>query len=89
MPYPDNFSSAAYDAAQGRGDEFDHEPHDCYEAARKFLYALDRDWLRLDNPLSIYITVLRTAVTEEAARRVADEADAREAGKRILAMARR
>lgn len=68
MPYPDNFSSAALDRAQGR-DEDDPPPEDCYEAARGFLDALDRGWLTVAPPNSAYLVELREAVESERAIR--------------------
>lgn len=72
MPYPDNFSSAALDRAQGR-DEDDPPPEDCYDAARGFLDALDRGWLTVDRPNSAYLIGLRQVVASERARRAAAE----------------
>lgn len=74
MPYPDNFSTAAYDAAQGRDETPEAEPEDVYEAARDFLYALDRNYIAVDRPTSAFVTALRDAVTREREARAADEA---------------
>lgn len=76
MPYPDNFSSAAYDAAQGCDDDDDYVAEDCYAAAADFLHALDRGWLKLDQTGSAFVSALRQAVAAEREARAADE-DAR------------
>ncbi len=86
MPYPDDFSSAVFDAAQGVDDD-DAPPEGCYEAAAAFLYALDRGWLTISNPDSLYIAALRQTVAAEAEARAADAAALRAASARLRALA--
>lgn len=74
MPYPDDFSSAALDAAQGRDEDDDgYDAEDCYSAATDLLHALDRGWLKLDQPHSAFVTALRQTVAAERDARAADE----------------
>jgi hypothetical protein len=79
MPYPDDFSTACYDATQGRDDEDgDYVPEDCFAAAADLLHAIDRGW----NPES-WITALRVAVAAERESRAEDEARRRSLYTRI------
>jgi hypothetical protein len=81
MPYPDDFSTARYDATQGRDDEDgDYVPEDCFAAAADLLNAIDRGW----NPES-WITALRVAVAAERESRAEDEARRRAFYTRIAA----
>lgn len=58
---------------------------DCYDAARSFLYALDRGWLTIDRPNSGFIAGMREAVAAERDARAADEAERRAAVARMRA----
>lgn len=60
MPYPDNFSSTAFDAAQGVED--DDEPESIAQAAADFIAAMDHGYVVVDRPHSAYVTALRLAV---------------------------
>ena len=88
MPYPDNFSARAYDAAQGRDETPEPDAEDCYDAARDLLHAIDRGFVTINRPKSGYIAALRRAVAAETARRVADEAELRATCERLRILGR-
>lgn len=81
--YPDNFSSRAYDAAQGRDDAPERPAEDCYEAARDFLLALDRGFFTMNHMGASYLAAMRDAVAAETDRRAADAAELRAACEKL------
>ena len=85
MSYPDNFSPAAYDAAQGRDDgSEDDEAPDLYSAAHGILAAVDRyNALAFPERLAPFLDDLRVAVAAEKARMDADDAKLRAALERL------
>ena len=77
--YPNGYTGKRHDAAQGRDDAPEHPAEDCYEAARDFLFALDRGFFTMNHMGASYVTAMRDAVAAETDRRVADAAELRAA----------
>lgn len=85
MPYPDNFSTTRFDAAQGRDDgPEDADEPTLYTAAHGVLAAVDRyNALAFPERLAPFLDDLRVAVAAEKARMDADDAKLRAALERL------